>query len=200
MHSSHHTWATRYSLIERIRDNTDETAWDDFVKNYKPFIHYLLNTMEIHISEQDDMIQEILVRLHQNISHYAQERGRFRPWLSTVIKNTANTYLSRQSRQHEKDDELKRSLQIIESYSQSDFDEMISEEWKQYVADQALERLASAFSENVVECFKMTMKGISADKIAEKLQIKRESVYIIRTRMKDRVMRKMQELIRELEF
>lgn len=199
-HKTQNTYSTRYTLIERIQNGDDHEAWEDFVGHYKPFIYFLLNQMEIHTSDQDDMVQEILIRLHNKVGQYIQERALFRSWLGSVIKNTVKNCLDKNNRRRVNDNEVSNSLKILESYSMSEFEERTEQEWKEYITNQAIEQLRPIFSESMVECFRLTLNNVPVEEIAKQLNIKKETVYIIRTRMGKRVMLKMQELIRELEF
>lgn len=194
------TWHTRYSLIEEMQHTNDHRAWDTFVQHYRPFIYFLLNQMEVRVSEQDDLVQEILIKLHKNLPQYVKERGRFRTWLGTVIRNTAKNYITKQSRLRQKHDEICTSLEVINSYSQSELEKRIDSEWKQYVANTAMDHLKTVFSEQVIDCFQMTLDNVPVEEIARRLHVKKDTVYIIRTRMKTRVLQEMKKLIDQLEF
>jgi len=194
------TWNTRYSLIDRIKESNDHQAWDDFVHHYRPFIYFMLNQMEINYSERDDLVQEILLKLHGNMVQYAKQQARFRSWLGTVIRNTAIKYLAKMKTRDKHSTEIRNSLKALESYSSSDFEMTIQQEWEQYLVEQAMERLRSVFDENVMGCFEMTLDNVPVEEIAERLQVKVKTVYMIRTRMKTRMMLEMQQLMKELEF
>jgi len=190
---------TRYSLIERIQGGVNHRAWDEFVGAYRPFIFYLLNQMNVRVSEQDDLVQEVLLKLHKNIGVYEKEKGRFRNWFGVVIRNVVNSYLSKLGRLHTKHHEFAESLEVVGAYSQSELEEKIESEWKRYLANEALAHLRTIFSENMVECFRLTMENVPVDEIAKRLDVKKETVYMIRMRMKSRMLLEMQNLMEKLE-
>ena len=194
------TWTTRHSLIQRLCDPSDHDAWERFDQHYRPFLFSLLNKMQVNSADQDDLCQEILIRLHKSVGTYVRDRARFRTWLSTIIRNTACSYFSKTQRRTEKYDQLKHTPEFLTGTGTSDFEQIVESEWKNYLTEEAFRRLRAAFSDTIVDCFRMTLEQVPVDEIAAKIGIKKETVYTIRTRMRSRVLHQMQNLIRELEF
>ena len=80
-------WSTNKSLILRARNPDDAQAWGDFVHFYKPFMLHVLRRMNVPQSDSEDVVQDILVKIWRSIASYDAEKGRFRTWLSTVVRN-----------------------------------------------------------------------------------------------------------------
>jgi RNA polymerase sigma factor (sigma-70 family) len=193
------TWSTRHTLLQRLMTD-DQQAWEDFVVHYRPFTCSILKKMNVSYSDQDELIQLILIKLHENLASYSKEKGRFHSWLATVIKNTIRNYISKDSRLNEKNSELQNNLLTFNENSNSELDELIQDEWMKYLYEKAITRLKGILSENVFSCFEMSLAGEPAEKIADELGVKLESVYTIRTRMKSRLQTEIKKLIAELEF
>ncbi len=193
------TWSTRHSLIQRLVSTDDDQAWGDFVAHYRPFTIAILSRMRVNHSDYDDLVQDILVKLHKNLSSYVKEKGSFHNWLATVIKNTVMTFLNKQSRLNEKNEQLTDAVEFFKT-EDSEIDRAIQEEWKNYLLDKALDQLKEVVSENVLTCFKMTLDKVPVEEIAKKLNIKVDTVYITRNRMKSRMQIELKKLIHELEF
>ena len=55
-------WKTRESLLMRVKDQTDEQSWDDFVRYYRPFIYNLVRGMKIqHHDAEEEFLADIVV-------------------------------------------------------------------------------------------------------------------------------------------
>ncbi len=193
------TWSTRHTLIERLQKD-DNLAWDEFITCYRPFIHYLLNQMNVKLPDQDDLIQLVLIKLHQSLPTYAKEKGRFRNWLSTVIRNTVTNYFIKESRLKRKNDDFSESLQTFNSFSETSLNETIEKEWENFLIQTALKRLQNVVSKKHLDCFSMAIDGNSIEHISATLDIHKHNVYKIRTRIKPRVLKEIQSLIKEFEF
>jgi RNA polymerase sigma factor (sigma-70 family) len=193
------TWSTRHTLIERLQTD-DNLAWDEFLTCYRPFIHFLLNQMNVSLPDQDDLVQLVLIKLHQSLPTYAKDKGTFRNWLSTVIRNTVNNYFVKESRLQRKNNAFAESLQVFNSYSETTLNGVIEKEWENFLIKTALERLQNVLSKKHLDCFSMAIDGNSIEHISATLDIHKHNVYKIRTRIKPRLLKEIQGLIKELEF
>jgi RNA polymerase sigma-70 factor (ECF subfamily) len=189
---------TRHTLLRRAQDPDDHAAWDEFVLQYRRFIYHVLNRMSVPVDEADDLCQEVLLRIWQRLGSYDRTRGGFRGWLSFVIRNTVLNQISSAQRRSAWHDQF-QELQINRPANDA-LDEMIQNEWKAYVSNRALENLKTHFSTNAVEVFSMTLKGAEAPEIADKLKLKVQTVYSLRTRVKAQFMAEIRGLIEELEL
>lgn len=194
------TYLTRHSLIQRLKTVDDQQAWEEFVFHYRPFIFFLVKKMQIEISEQDDLFQEILLKLYQNLESYSKEKGRFRSWLGTIIRNCALNYHRDRKRITNKVDNLGENLEVIVSYKAEEFERIIEKEWHNYVLDLAFEKLGKIFDQNIIRCFKMTLDRKSPEQISKALNITKESVYTLRSRFKARLTAEVRQILEELEF
>lgn len=189
-------WQTRKSLIIRACDPHDQNAWNDFYRYYKDFICMILNKMNIHSHDYEDLVQEILVQLWNNLKKYDDSKGKFRTWLSTVIKNKVMSFLNSKTRRENR--ELK-STEIINIHN-NDIENIIEEEWKSYLTSLALERVKTVFSGKAVEVFNMSMLEYSNEQISEKLDISIDSVYTLKNRVKSRYVKELKVLMEDLQF
>ena len=192
------TYSTSYSLIDRVTGEGAELAWEEFSERYRPFIYYVLKEMNFPQSDQDDICQEILIKLFKSLHSYCQ-KGRFRSWLSVVIRNTANDHL-RKKRALPVEDEILNSLREIEQYEDDEFERLILKEWQNFVFQEAMQCLEKIFESNIINCFKMTLEEVPVEQIEKDLNLTKESIYVLRSRLKKRLLREMRKISRELEF
>ena len=194
-------WKTRHTLIDAARNKGDEAVWAELVTHYLPFIRHLLQQIGIPLSDLEDIAQEVLITLWKKLELYKKEKGKFRTWLGTVIRHTAYNTLDKRKREQRKRDALRdENSDELNQYSEPEFQQIVDQEWKSYLANLALKQLESVFGENARQCFLDGMQGISATDTAERLQLSVETVYSSRKRVKARLLRELQNLRQQIEF
>ncbi|VGO22893.1 RNA polymerase sigma factor [Pontiella sulfatireligans] len=193
-------WNTRQSLVLRAKDPTDEEAWADFVKYYERFICHLLHRMNINADDFEDMVQVVLVKLWKNLQSYEKQQAKFRTWLAHVVRNAVYDYYKAEQR---RGNVIAGNVPIEESIHASegsDLEQMIQKEWELYMTNFALERLRGIFSETAVKVFEFSLEGRSVKAIAEQLDIRIDSVYTLKNRVKARFIKEVNAIMREVEF
>lgn len=193
-------WQTRHTLIQGALNRTDEAAWRKLSAQYQPFIHFLLQQLNIPEGDRDDVTQEVLITLWKKLETYSEERGKFRTWMSTVVRNTAYNYAAKRSREQQKRDAFQASDVLDSLRSRDEFAQIVEQEWKTYLAGLALRRIENAFGSNAVECFLDGMNQVSAAESAQRLGIAEETVYSSRKRVKAHLLRELKHLRQQLEF
>ncbi|MCM2372538.1 RNA polymerase sigma factor [Aporhodopirellula aestuarii] len=192
---------TRISLLELAQSGKDHPAWEELLDYYRPFVRRILTRLGVSASDLDDACQLALMRLWRDLVNYRHQpnRARFRTWLSQLIHNTAMDWHRHQRRNNQtmstETKELKQSLMC-----ESDLEEQIEKEWRQHIVNLALERLKSVFSGDALDVFVRSVEGESAAQISKDLNIREESVYVLKHRVKKRLILEAFELRRELEF
>src|SRR5689334_17260768 len=88
---------TRPSLLVRIRDPRDNQAWSQFVEIYAPLIYGFARKHGLQDADAADLTQEVLRAVAQTIRglDYDPNRGSFRGWLFTVVRNKLRNFVSR---------------------------------------------------------------------------------------------------------
>lgn len=82
-------WATRMSLLKKIKDRYDDDAWEDFVYYYQQYIYNMLRRMHMTDSEAEEACQKIIVKLWDKLPDFDYQKGigKFRTWLCRIITN-----------------------------------------------------------------------------------------------------------------
>lgn len=189
---------TRQTLIQRLRNQYDENAWDTFVQTYRRYIYAVLRRMQIRHEDCGDIIQEILLKLWKQLPKFDYEpsKAKFRTWLGVVIRNTALNHLSSAYVRHSGN-----SVQACEGElaGESALNEVIQQEWESYITNLAMERIRGKFSNQTIEVFDLSLNGVSVEEIAEKFSIQPNSVYRLKNRVKERLIGEVAILREELE-
>ena len=193
-------WITKQTLIQRVQNQDDSTAWDDFVSYYKTFIEMVLNKSRISLNESDDLVQEILLKIWKGLPNYEyrKEQAKFRTWLSVLIRNTMLNFLDKKKRKNPGKVEL--NDEVILSVTETEIEKVIEEEWVSHLTSLAMQAVTKVFSGQAVEVFKMSLEGKGTKEIAETLDINEESVFVLRSRVKSRLKKEIRKLRDEIEF
>lgn len=190
---------TRYTLLHRALDTGDEEAWEQLVAHYRRFIYYILNELNVNASDLDEVCQQVLVALTKDLPKFDRDKGRFRSWLSAVIRNTAGSHFRTQCRHRSKLASLRTELECDCFTSASGLDHRIEREWTAYIATQAMERVKACFKGNAIDVFEQSLNGLSASDIAGRTGLTVASVYTLKKRVKKQLCIEIMDLTAELE-
>lgn len=91
------TSGTRASLLEHLRDGADPLAWDEFFGRYGRLIYAFARHRGCSAPTAEDIVQEVMLKVFQqkDLFRYDPQRGRFRDWLGTVVRNQVAEYRRR---------------------------------------------------------------------------------------------------------
>jgi RNA polymerase sigma factor (sigma-70 family) len=79
---AHSSLATRPSLLLRLKDWNEQTAWREFDQNYAPLVRNVARKAGLSDAEADEVAQETLIAVAKKIGEFkhAGNRGSFRAW------------------------------------------------------------------------------------------------------------------------
>jgi RNA polymerase sigma factor (sigma-70 family) len=188
---------TRVSLLLRLRDSQDDRAWEEFVELYAPLIHGFICKHGLQEADAADVMQEVFRAVARAIKRfdYNAQRGSFRGWLFTVVRNKLRTFLARRKREcrGSGDSEVQKLLSKVPS-PQEDTTELWELECERRRFDWAAERARSEVHDSTWQAFWRTaIEGQSGQQVAEALGIQVASVYVA----KGRVMARIKEHIKQ---
>lgn len=191
-------WVTRQTLLQRAKNPDDHQAWDEFTSYYKNFIQTLIYKMRFQGDDTEDLTQIILLNLWKTLANYDKEKASFRNWMGAVIRNTTFNYYRKQSNIAKREKE--GVVEFLDAMPESDLDDLIEREWKTYISELALKKMRELFSGKAIEVFELSLKGVSSEEIGEKLDLKKDSVYVLKNRVKKKFMEEVRALVKELEY
>lgn len=196
-------WKTRYTLLERLRDKYDSGSWEDFTVQYKPYIFKVIRRMNISHDFAEDFTQNILLKLWEKLpeTKIDPEKGNFRSWLTTVIRNEIINFMTKQKRREGKltDQYVDQLKPYLDGAKSAEIENLAEEEWITYISEKAWENIEDQFEEVTKQCFILTSQGKEVADIAKLLSISEAVVYVYKARVKNKLKKEIRRLHVELQ-
>ncbi|MCM8536777.1 MAG: RNA polymerase sigma factor [Lentisphaeraceae bacterium] len=195
-------WNTRVTLLEKIRDQHDETSWEDFVYYYKQYIYVVVRSMNLNHHDAEEIVQIVLLKVWDKLPEfqYDSEKGRFRGWLCRVTGNIVKNFLRSRKSQINRVEKMQKQDEenYLNNVSLPEIEKISSREWENYIANMAWNNIEKDFTENVKECFLLMADDLPVAEIAEKFGISESSVYVYKKRVQDRLFAEINRLENDL--
>ncbi len=88
---------TRQSLLLRLADHADQTAWQEFARIYTPVVYRLAVRPGLQHADAEDLSQQVLTAVAKAIDRWQTDptRAKFRTWLHRVAQNFIINALNR---------------------------------------------------------------------------------------------------------
>jgi RNA polymerase sigma factor (sigma-70 family) len=195
-------YQTRATLIQRVQNQQDEQSWAEFVHVYRRYIYAIIRSMNISEHDTEDILQQVLINLWNSLPKMDYEKiNRFRSWLSTVTKNCVTDFIRKRTREAKRLEKAGQddTLTYLKAIRLPEIDSIAEREWEVHLTNIALENIEPLFSGKAVDAFRLTLKGKSVEEIAKELDLKENSVYRLKNRVKERLIQEIRHLRDELE-
>jgi RNA polymerase sigma-70 factor (ECF subfamily) len=189
---------TRPSLLVRIRDARDNSAWTQFVDIYAPLVYGFARKQGLQDADAADLTQEVMRAVSRGVQKldYDPERGSFRGWLFTVARNKLRNFLAVQER-HEQgsgDPDAQHRLQELPAPADDSAD-WWDQEYERQLFFWAAEQVRGCFQDSTWQAFWQTaVEGKSGKDVAQCLGLSVAAVYLA----KGRVMTRLKEQLRQI--
>jgi RNA polymerase sigma factor (sigma-70 family) len=199
MNTGDDIWVTRQTLIQRAKNPNDTLAWHDFDNYYRSFIEVVIKKFNLPICDREDLAQDVLLKVWKSLEsmNLNKNNAKFRTWLSTIIKNTVIDFFKKEKG---KNKNLSIEDNTIEITIPSDIDKLIEEQWQSHLSKLAFNRISKNFSGNAIEAFKLSYSGHSTEEISNLLNLSTDSVYVLKNRVKNKLIEELKQLQKEIEF
>jgi len=187
------THETSLSLLDRLKDSSNEKEWGLFVELYRPFLCRYLAGFSICPEDAEDVSQEALVATYRALPAFRHNGrvGSFRRWFRTIVHQRALNYL--RNKRHQPTlvgASYEDALASYESTSNS-----LEEEWErehdQFVLSRLLTLIEPEFTKTTWEAFyRQVIDGQIALDVGKSLGISANAALIA----KSRVLRRLREI------
>lgn len=184
---------TRASLLIRIRDPKNHSAWSQFDAIYRPLLRRLCRARGLGDSTADDIVQQCMAKVHQHIAgfEYDPDKGRFKSWLHTMAIRLIQNYYNR----------LKERDATTSAFNQKEAaddlpDEQFEKLWMEEHLAFCLESIRVEIGAQSYEAFRLyVLKEMPADEVSRQLGMAVSELYRIKYRTTQRLAEKMSELL-----
>lgn len=189
---------TRHTLIKRLQNQHDQSAWELFVSTYQAYIYVVLTRAGVSHDEAVDLRQDILIKVWKALPNFDYQPGKakFRTWLCQVINNTAYNHFSSRGSEQKR---ITKYFSQPDDDSQSQMEKVMEDEWKNYISSLALKNIEANSSEQNVTIFKRMLAGEDSKKLAEEFKLKENSIHRVKNRVRDKLIIEIARLRNELE-
>ena len=197
--------STRPSLMQRLRDPSDQRAWEEFDQRYRQLILRYCLRRGLQHNDAEDVRQVVLMSLARVLPafDYRPEVGRFRDYLARVVRNAIARRFSRPSRlaaglePEELDALVERDAHADASHES---DVAWEQEWMHHHYRLALVGVRESFEERSVALFERLLAGESVQAVARDCELSEQAVHKVKQRIKKRLAELIRRQIHEEEF
>lgn len=172
---------TRISLLQRLHDRDDSSAWVDFCEIYERAIYRLALQYGLQDADAREVSQEVLLAVSRRIHLFEVEgRGTFRAWLATIARHATIDQLRKNRRRATVG--LSGEALLIGHNPLDDsqrFDSEVRREQFRWAAQQVQ---ATCEPQTWQAFWRTAIEGQSPEVVARQLKMSVGSVYVARCR------------------
>ena len=188
--------ATRCSLIVKLRDPADSTAWGEFLAIYEPLVYRLGRLKGLQDADARDFCQDVFHAVAKAIDRWEPDRGSFRGWLSRIARNLLINFLTRRQ-PYSRGSGSTSILELLEAQPALDASAtaLFEAEHQRRLFQWAADDIRGEFTHATWQAFWQTaLEGRPPLEIAAELGLSVGAVYVARSRVLSRLKRRIQQL------
>lgn len=180
---------TRASLLLRLRDARDEEAWRQFVDLYAPLVHAYLRNRGLQDADAADLTQDALRAISGAVGRfdYDPDRGSFRGWLFTIVRNALRNFLNSPRRREQGAGDTGAARRLEEHPAPEESAEWEREHHRHLLAAAARVVRAEVQETTWLAFWKTSVEGQEVKAVAAELGVSVASVYLARSRVMARL-------------
>lgn len=194
---------TRVTLLQRVRRQHDQQAWEEFVRYYRDYVYNIARRMGLNHHDAEEVVQTVMLKCWQKLPEfeYDSDKGRFRGWLCTVAGNEVKMLIRRREKglQQLTPEEAAEVMQYLQQVDADPTEQMIEREWIAYITNLAWREVQGMVSTKEQQAFERLSKGEAPDTVAQALGLCVSSVYVYKKRTQDRLRAAIVRLNTELD-
>ncbi len=183
--------STHVTLLARLREPADQAAWREFCDRYGELIRAFARRRGLQSTDCDDVVQDTLISMTKSMPgfEYDPQKGSFRAYLKTVVRNVIFRKLSQKPLAQSLDmDGARRDSAIAAPNEENDWET----EWRQYHLRIAMRSIEAEFNDKDRAAFDAyAVRGCDARETAARLLLTVDQIY----QAKSRIVRRIAELV-----
>ena len=168
-----HPPQTRHSLIARLKDPSDQVAWEEFVSIYRPVVFRV--AVKKGLQPAEDVAQTVMVSVARAVEKWEPDpqRARFRTWLNRIAVNAAINSITR--RKPDRGTGESKSMELLAQHPDTDSQidsqesELVRLEYRRESFRVAARQIKLEFEPDTWSAFWLTaVEGVSAQSVADR--------------------------------
>ncbi|TWU08240.1 RNA polymerase sigma factor [Stieleria varia] len=182
---------TSLSLLERLRQSSENEAWNRLAGLYTPLIRAWLRRYDVQECDANDLVQEVLLSVSKDLGKFEHRGhpGAFRGWLKAILINRLRKFW--RARDHRPlargDSDIDARLALLDDPA-SEMSLIWNREHDQYVLRQLLTLAEPHFEPNTWTAFcKVALEGAKPDVVAQEMGISLNAVCLAKSRVTRRL-------------
>jgi RNA polymerase sigma factor (sigma-70 family) len=197
-------YATRRSLLSRIKNPEDHESWKDFFNTYARLVYSVAMKAGLTNTEAEEAVQETFIALARKMPEfkYDPEIGSFKSWLiKTTQFKVGDQFRKRKHQQPagsargERSEQRTATIDRIPDPASLDLNEVCEGEWRELVFARAVEKVKEKVPPNQYQIFDLyVLKKWPVRKVATTLGISSGRIYLTKHRLAQLVKREMKLL------
>jgi RNA polymerase sigma-70 factor (ECF subfamily) len=190
---------TSHSLLERLRSEPDDAAWQRLVDLYTPLIQGWLRRHFLQVHDSEDLTQDVLrvvVRELKGFQHNRQP-GAFRSWLRAITVNRLRGHWRSRRGKAEaaSDSAMEKQLAELED-PHSSLSQLWDAQHDRHVMARLLQTIACEFNATSWQAFEQhALQGKPASAVAAALGVSTNVVLLAKSRILRRLRQEAQGLL-----
>jgi RNA polymerase sigma-70 factor (ECF subfamily) len=188
---------TRASLLVRIKDPDDSSAWTEFDAIYRPLLDRYARARGLTHADAEDVVQHCMSAIARHIEgfEYDPSTGRFKGWLKTLVNNRVTDLFRKKSHIEGYSAALHRS-QNREPQPDAVFEQM----WIEQHLKRALKLVRQEVEERSFRAYQLYVLELRpAEKVCRQLGLNRNQLYSIRWRINRKIREHLNRLTADVE-
>ncbi len=182
---------TRHSLLLRLADAEDTTAWNEFLEVYEVAIYRYACSRGLQLADAEDVTQKVCVAVLEKATNWepSAERGSFGAWLFRVTRNLSAKIWNDRKRSSVGSGDSDAVLMLADVPEPSDEEKTVFHfEYRRALFHWAAERIREQVREPTWRAFWMTaVEGMETEAVATELGISASSIYTAKCRVLARI-------------
>lgn len=185
---------TRASLLIRIRDPRNSTAWAEFDSIYRPMLERFARIQGLRPVDTDDLVQACMVAIHKHIESFEYDpgKGRFKGWLKTMVGNKVRNFFRDNQREQTAESHDFQRVDESEETPDTAFDRL----WMDEHLRHCLSLVRHEIDEATFDAFcKYVIEEQPVETVCARFGISTQQLYKIKWRLTQKLGEKMKELL-----
>ena len=182
-------YATRSTLLVRLKDLDNQQAWQEFFDVYWTLLFNFARRAGLNEPDAEEVVMDTVETVARKIEdfEYNRQTGRFKSWLLTIVRFKLGDRFRKKKRQAEKGevaslDEIAEG-QVMDADA-PELEKIWDAEWQKRMIDMALERVKQLVGHKQYQIFHCyVIQEQAAEDVAEFLEVSKAQVYVAKNRV-----------------